>query len=87
MVEVGAGTGLNLAHYERARRVVAVEPDASMARRLRALSPRATLDRGYAIVRRGDEIVRAAGSLDEGERIDVELARGGFGARVEETRP
>ena len=57
------------------------------AGRLRALSPRATLDRGYAIVRRGDEIVRAAGSLDEGERIDVELARGGFGARVEETRP
>ena len=35
VVEIGAGTGLNLAHYERAARVVAVEPDASMARRLR----------------------------------------------------
>jgi ubiquinone/menaquinone biosynthesis C-methylase UbiE len=34
VLEVGAGTGLNLPHYEKARRVVAVEPDASMARRL-----------------------------------------------------
>ena len=34
VVEIGAGTGASLAHYRRARRVVAVEPDASMARRL-----------------------------------------------------
>lgn len=34
ILEVGAGTGLNLPHYERATRVVAVEPDASMARQL-----------------------------------------------------
>ena len=34
VIEVGAGTGLNLIHYEKAGRVVAVEPDPSMARRL-----------------------------------------------------
>ena len=55
------------------------------AGRLRALSPRATLARGYAIVRAGDEIVRAGGAVEPGDRVDVELAEGGFGARVEET--
>ena len=34
ILEVGAGTGANLRHYKRAARVVALEPDASMARRL-----------------------------------------------------
>jgi exodeoxyribonuclease VII large subunit len=56
------------------------------AGRLRALSPRATLERGYAIVRAGDEIVRAGKAVAQGERVEVELAEGGFGARVEETR-
>jgi exodeoxyribonuclease VII large subunit len=54
--------------------------------RLRALSPRATLARGYAIVRAGDEIVRTGTEVAPGERVEVELAEGGFGARVEETR-
>ena len=35
VIEIGAGTGFNLPHYERAARVVAVEPDPSMAKRLR----------------------------------------------------
>ena len=34
VLEVGAGTGLNLPEYERATRVVALEPDSSMAKRL-----------------------------------------------------
>jgi len=54
--------------------------------RLRALSPRATLARGYAIVRAGEEIVRSAARLAPGQQVDVELAEGGFGARIEETR-
>jgi exodeoxyribonuclease VII large subunit len=54
--------------------------------RLRALSPRATLERGYAIVRSADELVRSGRAVEPGERVDVELAEGGFGARVEETR-
>ena len=53
------------------------------AGRLRTLSPRATLNRGYAIVRADDEIVRSAVALESGEMIDVEVADGRFGARVE----
>ena len=56
------------------------------AGRLRALSPHATLERGYAIVRAQGEIVRAADALAADDRVEVELGRGGFGARVEETR-
>jgi exodeoxyribonuclease VII large subunit len=56
------------------------------AGRLRALSPKATLERGYAIVRAGAQIVRSGGAVQPGELVDVELAEGGFGARVEETR-
>jgi exodeoxyribonuclease VII large subunit len=65
------------------RRRAALE---AVAGRLRALSPRATLDRGYAIVRRDDELVRRASELAAGARVDVELAEGGFGAVVEELR-
>jgi exodeoxyribonuclease VII large subunit len=56
------------------------------AGRLRALSPKATLDRGYAIVRAREAIVRSGREVAPGERVEVELAEGGFDARVEETR-
>src|SRR6266545_3252404 len=36
VLEIGAGTGASLPHYEHAARVVALEPDASMAKRLPA---------------------------------------------------
>jgi exodeoxyribonuclease VII large subunit len=65
------------------RRRAKVEQSAG---RLRALSPSATLERGYAIVRRGEQLVRSGQAVEPGERVDVELAKGGFGARVEETR-
>lgn len=54
------------------------------ADRLRALSPRSTLARGYAIVRHDDVVLRAAAVLSAGDRVAVELAEGGFAARVEE---
>jgi exodeoxyribonuclease VII large subunit len=47
--------------------------------RLRTLSPRATLERGYAIVRSGDELVREPPAA--GSELDVEVAGGRFGAR------
>jgi exodeoxyribonuclease VII large subunit len=55
--------------------------------RLAALSPRATLGRGYAIVRAGDGVLRSATGLATGAHVEVELADGGFGARVEDVRP
>ena len=65
------------------RRRAAVEHAAG---RLRALSPHATLERGYAIVRSGDEIVRSSEQVGSGTKVDVELGSGSFGARVEDTR-
>ena len=50
---------------------------------IRAISPKATLNRGYAIVRAGEAIVRSASAAKTGERIDVEVSDGRFGARVE----
>ena len=54
--------------------------------RLRALAPTATLERGYAIVRSGGRIVRGSEEVAPGTTVDVELGRGGFGARVEDLR-
>jgi exodeoxyribonuclease VII large subunit len=59
----------------------------ALAGRLQALSPQKTLARGYSIVRTDNGIVRSGTALEEGDRVEVELAEGGFGARVEETRP
>ena len=78
------------AHLTRAPALLAERKRAGLeglAGRLRALSPRATLARGYAIVRSRQGIVRAADGLSTGERVDVELGEGAFGARVEETTP
>jgi exodeoxyribonuclease VII large subunit len=54
--------------------------------RLAALSPRATLERGYAIVRADDAVLRSARALQRGNAVSVELAEGGFDATVDEVR-
>ncbi|ASW56677.1 exodeoxyribonuclease VII large subunit [Plantactinospora sp. KBS50] len=52
--------------------------------RLRALSPAATLDRGYAIVQRADgQVVRAAAEVGKGDQIRVRLAEGELAATVD----
>ncbi|MFG2047120.1 exodeoxyribonuclease VII large subunit [Micromonospora sp. NPDC048935] len=52
--------------------------------RLRALSPAATLDRGYAIVQRADgHVVRAASDVGKGDPLRVRLADGELAATVD----
>ena len=55
--------------------------------RLQALSPLATLGRGYAIVRAGGHALREAGAVAAGDALDIELASGSLGARVEKVKP
>jgi exodeoxyribonuclease VII large subunit len=62
------------------RRRAALE---AAAGRLRALSPRSTLERGYAIVRTDSGVVTSAAAVKPDDRIDVRVADGSFGARVE----
>jgi exodeoxyribonuclease VII large subunit len=57
----------------------------SAAGKLRVLSPMKTLERGYAIVRTDSQLVRSAADVAPGARVEVALAEGGFGARVEDT--
>jgi exodeoxyribonuclease VII large subunit len=56
----------------------------STAGRLAVLSPLKTLERGYAIVRTDSGVVADASALAVGERVDVRVATGAFGARVED---
>jgi exodeoxyribonuclease VII large subunit len=51
--------------------------------RLGALSPTATLERGYAIVRTADHVVRSPAEVTSGDAISVRVAEGTFGATVE----
>ncbi len=55
-----------------------------LGERLRALSPAATLERGYAVARLADgAIVREPGQAPAGSGLEVVLARGRLGTRVE----
>ena len=56
--------------------------------RLRALSPRQVLQRGFCIARGPDgRLVRAADALTIGDRVALEFARGEADARIEAVRP
>ncbi|TNY35429.1 exodeoxyribonuclease VII large subunit [Thermomonospora catenispora] len=72
-----------LALRDRARRCLSAALDragdhlAHTRARLRALSPAATLDRGYAIVQRPDgTVLRSAEEVDKGEELVIRLADG-----------
>lgn len=68
----------------RSRLESAAQDVAHLRARVRALSPAATLDRGYAIVLLDDgSIVREAAAVPVGARIDVRLAQGRLTARRE----
>jgi exodeoxyribonuclease VII large subunit len=75
------------AAHDRLRRAPALALERRRARldsthgRLRTLSPRATLERGYAIVHAGEALVREPPPA--GTALAVEVAGGAFGARAE----
>lgn len=59
-----------------------------LARALDAVSPLATLTRGYALVMRADgSVVRRAGDVMVGERVDVRLAAGVLICRIDDVKP
>jgi exodeoxyribonuclease VII large subunit len=58
----------------------------SLDARLRALSPLAVLDRGYALVlNQKGSVVRSAAELTAGDHVNTRLADGFFTSRVEDT--
>jgi exodeoxyribonuclease VII large subunit len=75
--------------HERLRRAPALAVERKRAGlgavhgRLVTLSPHGTLERGYAIVRVGEAVVTDPAAVDAGDVVDVRVARGSFGARVE----
>ena len=80
----------SLAHtHERLGRAPALAVERKRARlehahgRLRALSPRATLERGYAIVRGEEGIIRDVAAVAHGDALDIEVADGRFGAHAD----
>ena len=59
----------------------------AFAQHLNALSPLATLKRGYSIARKTDgEVVTAAEQVSVGDEVEVQLARGHLTCRIEELR-
>ena len=76
---------------ERSRRAalgcvgVAAADIAHLAGQVAALSPKATLDRGYAVVQRaGGQVVRDPADVAAAERLDVRVAAGRFAVTVAE---
>jgi len=60
----------------------------SCGARLRALSPRSVMDRGYCLVRAADgRLLRSVEGLDLGDDVSIEFARGEADARVTAVRP
>lgn len=60
----------------------------SLARALDAVSPLATLGRGYALVMRADgSVLRRAGDATIGERVEARLAEGQLICRVDDIKP
>ncbi|HYM81216.1 MAG TPA: exodeoxyribonuclease VII large subunit [Candidatus Limnocylindria bacterium] len=86
--ERGAGVAARLARAVADLVRVRRQTLAGCADRLRALSPRLVLERGYCLARGADgRLLRVAAELALGERITVEFMRGEVDARVEAVRP
>ena len=75
--------------HERLRRAPLLALERKRARldmlhaRVGALSPVATLERGYAIVRRAEDVVRSTAQVETGDALSIRVADGTFGATAE----
>jgi exodeoxyribonuclease VII large subunit len=58
---------------------------AGLTRVLRGFDPQAVLNRGYAIVRSGEEILRDPAKTRTGDPLMIQLAKGSIGAEVRKT--
>lgn len=58
---------------------------ASLARLLSGLDPKATLQRGYAIVRYKGAVLRDPATVKSGDQLMIQLAKGKLGAQVHES--
>lgn len=58
---------------------------ALLGAQLAGKDPEIILQQGYAIVRSGGKVLRAAGEVATGDRIEAQLSRGALRAKVEET--
>ena len=51
--------------------------------RVRSLSPQSTLDRGYAVIQKGNgDLVRSPSDVKVGELVHLRLAKGEIGAQI-----
>jgi exodeoxyribonuclease VII large subunit len=67
----------------QSRLAIAQEELLQVTARVRALSPQATLDRGYAVVQLADgSIARDSAALTDGEKLRIRLAQGETSAMV-----
>ena len=67
----------------QSRLAIAQEELQQVTARVRALSPQATLDRGYAVVQLADgSIARESAVLKDGEKLRIRLAQGETSATV-----
>ena len=67
----------------QSRLAIAQEELLQVTARVRALSPQATLDRGYAVVQLADgSIARDSNALKDGEKLRIRLAKGETSAMV-----
>ena len=60
---------------------------ASLESTLRAYSPNATLERGYAIITRGDKVIRRHDEVAAGDSVVARLKAGKLTAIIEHTEP
>lgn len=58
----------------------------ALRRHLRSLSPQSILDRGYAVLRTPESVVRSAADTDIGDHLEALLASGRLGLEVTATR-